>query len=326
MEVNTPIAEDIHATDQNARYDAACKRLLAQKIILAWIMKSCLEEYRDCDVKEIAEKYIEGQPQVSEVPVELDETNAPRIRGISNEDTSLNEGSNIYDIRFLATAPSSGQLIELIIGVEAQNAFDPNYPLIKRAIYYCSRMISAQKGTEFVHSEYQKIKKVVSIWVCLAPPNERKNSITRYHMTEENLVGNVKEPVRHYDLIDVVMLCLGGEDSENYDGVLKLLDVLLSPKAGEAKKRRVLQQEFNIPMTETLESEVREMCNLSQGVRNLGRAEGRAEGRVEGRTEGLLTSIRSLMANTGWSLEKAMEILGVPETDRSEYADLLQKQ
>jgi len=40
--------------------DAACKRLLAIRIILAWIMKSCLEEYRDFDVNEIAEKFIEG--------------------------------------------------------------------------------------------------------------------------------------------------------------------------------------------------------------------------------------------------------------------------
>ena len=326
MEVNTPIADDIHATDQNARYDAACKRLLSQKIILAWIMKSCLEEYRNCDVKEIAEKYIEGQPQVSEVPVELDETSAPRIRGISNEDTSLREGSSIYDIRFLATAPSSGQLIQLIIGIEAQNEFDPSYPLIKRAIYYCSRMITAQQGTEFVHSEYQKIKKVVSIWVCMAPPNERKNSITRYHMTEENLVGNVKEQVRNYDLINVVMLCLGGEDRENYEGVLKLLDVLLSPKAGEAKKRQVLQQEFDIPMTETLEVEVRKMCNLSQGVMALGIEQGIEKGIEKGKAEGLLAAIRNLMTNTGWPLEKAMEILGVPETDRSTYANLLQKQ
>ena len=60
------------------------------------------------------------------------------------------------------------------------------------------------------------------------------------------------------------------------------------------------------------------MCNLSQGVRNLGR--------VEGRAEGLMASIRNLIANTGWPLEKAMEVLGVPETDRSKYAELLQKQ
>ena len=165
MEINTPIAEDIHATDQRAQYDAACKRLLSQKVILAWIMKSCLKEYQDCDITEIAEKYIEGRPQISEVPVEQDETLAPRIHGIRNEDTSLEEGTSIYDIRFLATAPSSGELIHLIIDLEAQNEFDPGYPLIKRAIYYCGRMLTAQKGTEFVHSEYQKIKKVVSIWI-----------------------------------------------------------------------------------------------------------------------------------------------------------------
>lgn len=68
------------------------------------------------------------------------------------------------------------------------------------------------------------------------------------------------------------------------------------------------------------------MCNLSQGVRNLGRAEGRAEGRVEGRAEGLLTSIRNLMVNTGWPMERAMDVLGIPDTERPKYADLLKKQ
>ena len=314
MEINTPIAEDIHVTDQHAQYDACCKRLLSQKIILAWIMKSCLKEYQDCDIKDIAEKYIEGQPQISKVPVEQDKTIAPRVHGISSEDTSLHEGTSIYDIRFLAVVPFSGELIQPIIDLEAQNEFKPGYPLLKRAIYYCGRMLTAQKGTEFVHSEYQKIKKVVSIWVCMAPPDDRKNSITRYHMTEENVVGNVKEQVRNYDLIEVIILCLGGEDRENYEGVLKLLDVLLSPTAGEAKKRQVLQQEFEIPMTETLEEEVRLMCNLSQGVRDLGR------------TEGLLTSIRNLMVNTGWPMERAMDVLGVPDTERPKYADLLKKQ
>lgn len=322
MDVNTPIAEDIYATDQNARYDAACKRLLSQKIILAWIMKSCLEEYRNCDVKEIAEKYIESQPQVGEVAVAPDETNVTKIRGIGNVDTSLTEGKVTYDIRFLASAPASNEMIQLIINVEAQNQFKPGYPLIKRGIYYCSRMISAQYGTEFVYSEYQNIKKVYSIWVCMAPPEDRHNSITRYRLVEENLIGDVKEPVRNYDLLSVVMLCLGGADGEHYDGVLKLLDVLLSSETGIPEKQQVLQDEFEIPMTETLEAEVRQMCNLSEGVRDLGRAEGRAEGRVEG----FLSSIRNLMANTGWPLEKAMESLGLPETDRPKYAALLQKQ
>ena len=48
------------------QYDEALKRLLANKRILAAIMKGCVEEYRDCTVEEIAEKYIEGAPQVGE--------------------------------------------------------------------------------------------------------------------------------------------------------------------------------------------------------------------------------------------------------------------
>lgn len=318
MEVNTPIAEDIRVTDQNAQYDAACRRLLSNRAILAWIMKSCLTEYRDCDVKEIAEKYIEGTPQVHEVPVMPDETNATKIRGVSNVDTSRTEGMVIYDIRFLAVAPFNGELIQLIVNVEAQGQFYVGYPLLMRAIYYCSRMISAQYGTEFVHEEYQNIKKVYSVFICMDPPKNRRNSITRYRMTEENLIGHVKEPVRHYDLMSVVMVCLGGSDGENYDGILKLLDVLLSSKVGETEKRQVLQDEFDIPMTETLEAEVHQMCNLSQGVMELGRAEGRAEG--------LLASIRSLMASMGWSLEQAMDALRLSEDDRAKCADLLQKQ
>ena len=75
MNTDTTIAKNIRVADEKAGYDAACKRLLSEKIILAWIMKNCLEEYRDCDVEEIAEKYIEGTPQVGEVAVAPDESN-----------------------------------------------------------------------------------------------------------------------------------------------------------------------------------------------------------------------------------------------------------
>ncbi len=319
MEVNTPIAEDIRIADQNSQYDDACKKLLSEKIILAWIMKSCLDEYRNCDVKEIAEKYIEGTPQVSEVAVAPGETNATKVRGIRNEDTVQGEGKVTYDIRFLAWAPVSGELIQLIVNIEAQGKFNTGYPMVKRAIYHCSRMISAQYGTEFIHSEYQKIKKVYSIFVCMTPPKKRQNSITRYRLVEENLIGNVREPVRNYDLLSVVMLCLGGAGGENYEGVLKLLDVLLSSEAGITEKRQVLQDDFDIPMTETLEAEVQAMCNLSQGVEEKGRIRGHAEGRAEG----IAASIRNLMDSMGWSMEQAMTALKISEEDRTQYAKLL---
>lgn len=78
VELKTTIAQGLHVTDDSAGYDAACKRVLSEKAILARIMKSCLEEYKDCDVNDIAEKYIEGQPQVSAVPVLPDENRCAR--------------------------------------------------------------------------------------------------------------------------------------------------------------------------------------------------------------------------------------------------------
>lgn len=69
MNTDTTITKNIRVTDEKESYDAACKRLLSEKIILAWIMKNCVEEYRTCDVNEIAENYIEGQPQVGEAAV-----------------------------------------------------------------------------------------------------------------------------------------------------------------------------------------------------------------------------------------------------------------
>ena len=147
MEVETTLAETMGTAGEKAGYDAACKRLLSEKSILAWIMKSCLTEYQDCSIKDIVEKYIEGQPSVESVPVAPDQTN-PVIRGMRTEDISQTEGTVTYDVRFYAYAPGTDELIRLIVNVEAQQRYNAGYPLLKRAIYYCSRMISAQYGTE----------------------------------------------------------------------------------------------------------------------------------------------------------------------------------
>ena len=193
--------------------------------------------------KYIAEKYIESEPQIAEVAVNPDETNSSSIRGMSNEDSTLTEGTITYDIRFMASAPVSGELIRLIINIEAQNDFYPGYPLIKRGIYYCSRMISAQYGTEFNKSHYENIKKVYSIWICTNPPKSKKSTITSYSFAEKNLVGNVKEKIENYDLMTSVMICLGEADDKNNDGILRLLEVLLLSETQPEGKKRILQDE-----------------------------------------------------------------------------------
>ncbi len=314
MNTDTTIAKNIRVADEKASYDAACKRLLSEKIILAWIMKNCLEEYRDCDVEEIAEKYIEGTPQVGEVAVAPDESNrASMIQGAGNEDASLTEGTVTYDIRFLATAPVSGELIRLILNVEAQNDFYPGYPLIKRGIYYCSRMVSAQYGTEFTNSHYENIKKVYSIWICMNPPKSRENSITRYYIAEENLVGSVKERKADYDLMAAVMICLGKEADAGTD-LLKLLNVLLSTETGSQDKCQILEEDFHIRMTLALESEVSLMCNLSKGVEEKGIEKGRQEGIIA-----MVSALKDLQIADSIILNKIKEKFHLAEETAKMY-------
>lgn len=177
-----------------------------------------------------------------------------------------------YDVRFDAIAPKSAdsteqeEVIRLIINVEAQTKFKPGYPLTKRAIYYCSRMISAQHGPIFTKSEYGKIRKVYSIWICTQPSDDFENTLTRYSIKPEQLIGEAQEETENYDLMSVVMICLGKPGTENHKGILKFMEVLLSSTRSGSEKRKILEEKFGVAMGEELEREVLEVCNLSQGV------------------------------------------------------------
>ena len=94
---------------ESAVYDNVCKKLLANKVILAWIMKSCMEEYEDCSIEEITQKYIEGEPQISDTAVHQDEVlEQSKIKGLNTEDKSITEGTVVYDIRYQSAAPEAG--------------------------------------------------------------------------------------------------------------------------------------------------------------------------------------------------------------------------
>ena len=99
-----------------------------------------------------------------------------------------------------------------------------------------------------------------------------------------------------------------------FDGVLRMLDVLLSHETSEAEKRRILRDDYDIQMTQTMEREVSVMCNLSRGVEE------------KGVTKGILASIKNLMETLGLTIEQAMAALKVPENERQKYMDLLERQ
>ena len=266
---------------------------------------------------------------MQKTPVMPDETNAARIRGMNLEDKLLTEGMVIYDIRFTAIAPSTGEPIRMIVNIEAHSDFSPGYPIVKRAIYYASRLISAQHDTEFSHFHYEDLRKVYSIWVCTMPRALYRNTITKYSIAKTDVVGHAPEPVENYNLLTVVMLCLGQDQDGNYEGILKMLGVLLSQEMQAQEKMKTLKNEFNLPMTQTMESEARDMCSLGEQVLLQGYEKGQKQGLEQGLKQGRMEiwedTLRSLIANTGWPIDLAMAVLNVPEGERAMYTALLRE-
>ena len=68
------------AKEYRRRYDAVAKKLVSQKAILAYILKSTMEEFQDVSVKQIAEKLIAGTPKVGTIAVHQDTPDAPSDR------------------------------------------------------------------------------------------------------------------------------------------------------------------------------------------------------------------------------------------------------
>ena len=344
MGKETYLAHTITQTDYEARYDRAAKKLLANKLVLAHILKDCVKEYQACSIMDIAQKYIEGEPEVGTTGVYMDDSNSPeqpdikpeammaqatgvqatntqaikaqmmniqpmKVQGVNNEDISQQEGTVYYDVRFNAIAPSTEEHgnIRLIINAEAQNRFKPKYPLTKRAVYYGSRLISAQNGTVFTKSDYQKLRKVYSIWICVNPAKKFRNTITRYSLKPETIIGNAVEAPENYDLINIVMVCLGKMEEWNDNNLIKFLGVLFQNELSAREKKDILERDFNIPMTETFESEVDDMCNLSQGVAEEAMQKGIEKGIEQGRIHALIE-----LVNDGvLTIEKAAEKAGM---------------
>ncbi|MBR3721142.1 MAG: hypothetical protein IKN12_00075 [Selenomonadaceae bacterium] len=222
---------------------------------------------------------------------------------MSESDKKLYEGNIFYDIRFSASTKDAHS--NLIINIEEQNDYYPGYPILKRAAYYCGRMISAQNGTIFSGQDYGKLRKVVSIWICPNPPKKRENSIIRFSTQEEAIIGMGDYKKSEYDMTNVVIINLGSPSRESND-VLRLLSVLLSTSVEPQDKKQILENGFKIPMTVEITEEVTAMCNLSDGIEKRGIEKGKSEVIVE-----LLNANQSLefiSKVTKFSKEKIAEI------------------
>ena len=296
--MNTELENTLAATDMKAQYDACAKRLLGQKSILAHILVKTVDEFKGMNPKDVV-AYIEGTPYISVVPVEPGLTNVvtekkgERLVGFNTESAEINEGLVRFDIVFYVRMKDG--LSQMIINVEAQKNEPKNYKILSRGIFYVSRLISSQKERDFQNTNYDDIKRVYSIWVCM---NTSENTMSHVHLTKDDLVG-AYDWAGNLELFNIIMIGLSKEIPEHNEmyELHRLLGALLSKKLTINEKLNILGKEYEIPMEENFRKEVNVMCNLSQGIEE--------EGINKGIKEGTLLTLISLVKDNLLSIDIA---------------------
>lgn len=313
--MNTEIANAVNAAGDKAQYDTRVKRLLAQKSILAHILVKTVDEFKGMKPEDVV-KYIEGEPSISVVPVEPGLANmekpdaaGQRIVGLNTENAEINEGLVRFDIIFYVRMKNG--LSQIIVNIEAQKDEPTEYKILNRAIFYVSRLISSQKERDFVNTNYDDIKQVFSIWICM---NMDDNSLSHIHLTKDELLkpcnwkGNL-------DLLNIVLIGIPNEipeHDEKYE-MHRLIGALLSSELKEQEKLDIIEHEYNIPISQEFREDVRIMCNLSTGIE---------ERATERATEKTSEKFILNMYKKGYTLD---QIADVAETGVDEVEAIIKK-
>jgi len=276
---DTNLAQAVEAANASSFYDTNIKFLLADKQILARILKYAISEFKDMATEEIMSS-IGEDVEIGTRPLDAGLSNLGRVSTSNTEDTIPGEGKIFFDIRF--SAYHKEEKMKFLINLEAQRSSDPGklgYHLENRIIFYLARMISAQKQTEFYHSEYDNLKKVRSIWLCLDNSADG-DSIEEIRLDRNTVFGSRKTPY-DVDLMRGIIINVrnGKYIKESQNVLISMLEKLLSEMNVEEKKR-ILTEEYGMIMTTELEGRMQTMCNWSEAIWEQGIEKGIGKERI----------------------------------------------
>ena len=281
----------LEAVSDEEEYDRAVKALFLNPRILAPIIKMAISEFADVPIDDI----IDSIKDISDIDA-VDDVSAvasKKSMKLEVEQTSVSEKLIVYDVHFKIINPALSSeeiLVYLYVDIEVQGDSHESslgYPLLKRAMYYVARELSGQLGILTNETDYNKLQKCYSIWICDGVPKDQQNTMTRYHMTKEDLIGVSCDASEAYDLMEVVMIRRG--DDKITDGILDYLAGLFSHNIDRMDRYSHIKGD-----NETVE-EVRRMGGFGKALvektreaaLNEGRKEGKEEGIKEGKKEGI---------------------------------------
>lgn len=261
------------------KYDQAVKALFNNPKILAPILKMSVWELGEMTVEEIAATIVEVSGTEA-----VDGTSAAAVANQNVEMGSLSDKVIFFDVHLKMRNPrlSTDEItVFLFIDIEPQNsayASRLGYPVIKRALYHVARLLSRQLGIVTEETDYGKLSKCYSIWICNDVPKEQRNTMARFHVNKEDLIGESGDKEEDYDLMEVILI-RRGEDVFT-DGIFDYLAGLFSSDVER------MDRHSHIKGDEKTVEEVKNLGGYGKALAEKSRAIGLEEGQAIGLKKG----------------------------------------
>lgn len=234
-------------------------------------------------ISEEIETFIEGTPKVSEIGVHPNTKLLQKIVGKATESKLLGEGVIKFDLCFNLDIPNEAKPIRIIINVEAQGKENPGYNIVTRAIYYCCRLVSEQYETEFSNSNYDDIKKVYSIWVCM-PRKKKNNSVESYSLERRQEYGQSGGTQDRYDLMTAVIIRLGKNKSKD-KSFFNVLSAIFSDTISVEEKLHICEENGTAITDAELLERIGSMASYGKAIADEYFEQGIEQGKIKGAIE-----------------------------------------
>ena len=203
-------------------------------------------------------------------------------------------------------------LASILVNIEAQKDELSSYYIQNRAVFYACRMVSSQKERDFMGMNYNDIKKVYTIWICM---NQKENSLNYLHLTNEKLMGKTAIE-KAGDLIHIILLGLAKNlpPYTEKNKLHRLLGALFTNELTADEKISIIESEYNIEAKNELRKDVRKVSGLGESL---------VESAAEEAWEQSKIKFIINMNEKGYTIE---QIADVTEKSREEVEAVLEKE
>ena len=210
-------------------------------------------------------------------------------------------------------------LANILVNIEAQKDEPSSYYIQNRTVFYACRMVSSQKERDFTGMNYNDIKKVYTIWICM---NQKENSLNYLHLTNEKLMGKTAIE-KAGDLIHIILLGLAKNlpPYTEKNKLHRLLGALFTNELTADEKISIIESEYNIEAKNELRKDVRKVSGLGESLVESAAEEAWEQGLELGGKQREIKFIIS-MNEKGYTIE---QIADVTEKSKEEVEAVLEK-